>query len=119
MTPSEQIDTYFSSLPGWQGTLLKHLRSLIHDADPEIAEEWKWDVPVYTHTGMVCATSAFKDHVKMNFFKGVKLADPNKLINAGLDSKSHRAIDFSETDKPDDAGIKALVQEAVRLNTGK
>ncbi len=117
--PSQLIDKQIANTPGWKGDLLKKLRKLIHEADSEIAEEWKWDVPVFTHNGMVCAISAFKDHVKINFFKGSLLKDQYKLINAGLESKKNKAIDFSEGDKIDEAKIKDLIREAVDLNTKK
>jgi hypothetical protein len=73
-------------------------------------------MPVFTHNGMVCAISAFKDHVKINFFKGSELKDPHKLINAGLESKRNRAIDFAEGDTIDEAKLKDLIKEAVALN---
>jgi hypothetical protein len=119
MTPSELIDRQIASFTDWRGEVMKQLRSLVHEADPEITEEWKWEVGVYTHEGMVCAMSAFKDHVKLNFFKGAKLQDKNKLINAGLESKSHRSIDFFEGDNLDETKIKDLISEAVSLNTVK
>ncbi|CAN5165122.1 DUF1801 domain-containing protein [soil metagenome] len=117
MTPSESIDQQITSISDWRGALLTNLRKLIHEADPEITEEWKWDVPVFTHKGMVCAISAFKDHVKINFFKGAQLSDPHKLINNGFTSKAHRSIDFSENDTLNESGLKELIKEAVSLNT--
>jgi hypothetical protein len=117
MNPSENIDKQITNTPGWKGEMLKKLRKLIHEANPEIIEEWKWDVPVFTKNGMVCAISAFKDHVKINFFKGSQLKDPHKLINAGLESKKNKAIDFAENDKVDEGKIKDLIKEAVNLNT--
>jgi len=116
MTPSEQIDKQIASLPGWCGELMSKLRKIIHDADPEIKEEWKWSTGVFTHNGMVCALGAFKDHVKINFFKGALLKDPHKLINAGLESKQHRSIDFHEGDTIDKSKLKDLIREAVNLN---
>jgi hypothetical protein len=116
MNSSEQIDKIITATPGWRGELLKKMRKLIHEADPEIQEEWKWDVPVFTRNGMVCAISAFKDHVKINFFKGSQLKDPHKLINAGLESKKNKAIDFAEGDTVDEIKIKDLIKEAVALN---
>ena len=117
MNPSQLIDKQITGLADWRGELMAKLRKIVHQADPDIAEEWKWEVGVYVHDGMVCAISAFKDHVKMNFFKGAKLSDPHKLINNGLESKSHRAIDFSENDKINEADIKDLICEAVALNS--
>ncbi len=112
MTPSEQITAYLAELPDWRGTLLTELRACINEAAPTLTEEWKWGVPVWTGPKMVCAISAFKNHVKINFFKGVYLPDPHKIINAGLDSKEHRSIDFYEGDHLDKTALKELVQAA-------
>ena len=95
------------------------LRNLIHEADPEIIEDWKWDVPIFTHKTMVCAISAFKEHIKINFFKGASLGDPQKIFNNGFDSKQHRSIDFQEQDSINEEAVKDLVKQAVLLNTGK
>ncbi|MGH7204485.1 MAG: DUF1801 domain-containing protein [Candidatus Levyibacteriota bacterium] len=116
MNPSQLIDKQIAATGGWRGELMTKLRKLIHEADPEITEDWKWEVGVYVHNGMVCAVSAFKDHVKINFFKGAQLKDPDKLINAGLESKKNRAIDFSEGKEIKEDLIKKLIQEAVSLN---
>ena len=116
MTPSEQIDQQIKEAGGWKGEMMTKLRKLVHGADPDIQEEWKWDVGVYVHNGMVCAISAFKDHVKINFFKGAELEDPEKLFNNGLDSKKHRSIDFSEGDKLNESAIISLIKYAVALN---
>ncbi len=116
MDPTEKIDQQITDTPGWKGEMLKMLRKLIHEADPEITEEWKWGTPVFTHKGMVCALGAFGDHVKINFFKGATLKDPNKLFNAGLDAKTTRAIDIFEGDKINEAKLKDLIKEAVALN---
>lgn len=117
MDASAQIDKQIADYSDWRGKVMAQLRSLIHEADPEISEEWKWDTAVYVHKGMVCAVSGFKDHVKINFFKGALLKDPHKLINNGLESKKHRAIDFSEGDPIKEKEVKELIQEAVALNT--
>ena len=116
MTPSEQIDKQIKDTGGWRAEVMTQLRKLIHEADPEIVEEWKWDVGVYTHKGMVCAVSAFKDHVKINFFKGAELEDKEKLFNNGFTSKKHRSIDFSEGDKIKEEPLKSLIQSAVAIN---
>lgn len=116
MTPEKQIQKYLDSQQGWKGDLLRRLHKTILSASPEIVEEWKWDVPVFTQNGMVCAISAFKDHVKINFFKGAKLQDKNKLLNAGLESKQHRAIDFKEGDNFDEKKLRELIEEALNLN---
>lgn len=117
MNASEQIDKHIADLGDWRVELISRLRKLIHEADPEITEEWKWNTPVFSHKGMVCAVGAFKDHVKINFFKGATLPDPHSLLNAGFESKLHRAIDFSEGDKINEAALKDLVREAAGLNS--
>jgi hypothetical protein len=116
MNPSDLIDKQIKEAGGWKGEMISQLRKLIHEADPEIQEEWKWDVGVYVHNGMVCAVSAFKDHVKINFFKGAQLKDPNKLFNNGLESKKQRAIDFSEGDQINQPALKGLIQSAYKTN---
>ena len=116
MNASAQIDTYIKDLPGWQTEMMTKLRKLIHEADPEIIEEWKWSTPVFSHKGMVCALGAFADHIKINFFKGTTLPDPNKLFNAGFEAKKTRAIDLYEGDKLDEAALKGLIRSAVDQN---
>jgi hypothetical protein len=108
-----------TELGDWRGELLAKLRKLIHQADPDIVEEWKWDTAVFTHQGMLCATSAFKDHVKINFFKGAQLKDPQGLINNGLESKQHRSIDFNQNDDINETALIELIREAVALNVKK
>jgi len=117
MHPSKLIDQQIADLPGWRGQVITHLRKLIHQADPDIVEEWKWSTGTWSHNGPVCAVCAFKDHVKINFFKGATLPDPHKLLNAGLEAKHTRAIDFTENDKIDDPSLIVLIQSAVGLNT--
>ena len=116
LTASQQIDNYVEGLTDWRGKLTARLRKLIRDAAPELAEEWKWDTPVWSHKGNVVAAGVFKDHVKLNFFKGASLKDPMGLFNAGLDAKATRAVDFSEGDDVDEPALKALVREAVAYN---
>ena len=117
LTPSEHIDKAIKDLPDWRGELIARVRRLVQDAVPEITEEWKWDTPVWSYKGNVVAAGAFKDHVKLNFFKGASLADPKGLFNAGLEAKATRAIDFSEGDTIDQAALKDLIRAAVALNT--
>jgi hypothetical protein len=114
--PSQRISAYIAELGGWRGEMLARLRDLIHQAAPGISEEWKWDTPVFSQNGAVCAAGAFKEHVKLNFFKGASLPDPKGLFNAGLDAKASRAIDLREGDQLDAAGLKDLVRAAVELN---
>jgi hypothetical protein len=116
-TASERIDQQIAELTDWRGKQLAHLRKLIHEADPEIQEEWKWDTAVWSHNGMVCSTASFKDHLKLNFFKGASLKDPQHLFNAGLDAKATRAIDFSQGDSIDEAALKEMVRQAAAANT--
>jgi len=116
VNPSKLITAYIAELGGWRGTMLAQLRKLILEAAPGITEEWKWDTPVWAHNGLVCATAAFKGHVKVNFFKGASLKDPKRLFNAGLEAKGTRAIDFSEGDKIDASALKDLIRSAVALN---
>jgi len=92
------------------------LRKLILEAAPGFTEEWKWGTPVWSLKGNVAAVGAFKDHLKINFFKGASLPDPHGLFNAGLDSKATRAIDLQEGDKINEAALKELVRAAVALN---
>src|SRR5262245_12428912 len=121
MSSSQQITSYIADLADWRGDALARLRTLILEADPEIAEEWKWDTPVWSHKGNVVAAGAFKDHLKLNFFKGAALPDPHRLFNAGLEAKASRAIDFHEGDGIDEAALKELVRAAVdyNLSSGK
>jgi hypothetical protein len=118
VSASEQITAYIDGLPPWQRDLLGRMRQLIHDTDPEIVEEWKWDTPVFSHAGHVCAIGAFKDHVKINFFKGASLADPDGLFNAGLEAKTTRAIDLTVGDHVDEGALKRLITSAIERNLG-
>ncbi len=117
LTPSQEIDKFINDLTDWRGKWIKQFRDLILKTAPEVTEEWKWGVPVWAYKGNVVASGVFKDHVKLNFFKGASLPDPKKLFNAGLDAKATRAIDIAENDKIDMAALKELVRAAVTLNT--
>jgi hypothetical protein len=117
LTASQQIDNYITSLTDWRGKMMSRLRKLIREATPELTEEWKWDTPVWSNKGNVVAAGVFKDHVKLNFFKGASLKDPKGLFNAGLDPKASRGIDFREGDEIDEAALKDLVRAAVAHNT--
>jgi hypothetical protein len=119
MNATELIDKQIADLPDWRGKLMTKLRQIVHDADPEIIEEWKWSTAVFTHNGMVGALGAFADHIKINFFKGASLLDPHKLFNAGLEAKATRAIDFFEGDTVKEEALKDLIREAVAYNIGK
>jgi hypothetical protein len=110
---SAQIDEYLNGLPGWQREMAARLRELIHEADPEMGEAWKWGTPVFVHGTNLCAIGAFADHLKVNFFKGAALDDPAGLFNAGLEAKTSRAIDLREGDRLEEEEFRALVRRAV------
>jgi hypothetical protein len=114
--PSEHIAQQIEELGDWRGKMLAQLRKLILDAAPELNEEWKWGTAVWVHQGNVVAAGAFKDHVKLNFFKGATLEDRSGLFNAGFEAKATRAIDFHQGDKINVAALKELVRAAVALN---
>jgi hypothetical protein len=113
---SQRISDYIAGLADRRGEMLTRVRNLVHEAIPDITEEWKWDTPVWSQKGNALAGGVFKDHVKLNFFKGASLEDPNGLFNAGLDAKATRAIDFYEGDKIDEAALKNLIRAAVAYN---
>ncbi len=116
LTPSQLITNYIAELGDWRGKLLARLRQIILKVDPDMTEEWKWGTPVWSHNGDVVAVGAFKDHLKINFFKGATLPDPHSLLNAGLEAKATRAIDFHEGDKIDEPALKELIRAAVAYN---
>ncbi len=116
MTASERISSQIAELAGWRGSLLSRLRQLVHEAAPDITEEWKWGTPVWSQKGLVCSAAAFKDHVKLNFFQGAFLQDPEHLFNAGLDAKATRSIDFAEGSSIDEDALKDLIRTAVMYN---
>ena len=122
---SEQIDDIIKQYDGWKGDIIKRLRAIINDADPDIVEEIKWKMPsnpkglpVWSHNGIVCIVQTFKNDIKLVFFKGPSLSDPKKLFNSRLKS-TVRAIEFHEGDTIDDVGIKALFVKAVEANVNK
>jgi hypothetical protein len=122
-SPSEQIDLRIAELDDWRGEMLARLRALIKEADPDVVEEWKWvkptsgGTPVFSHDGGICTGEVYKSAVKLTFFKGASLKDPSGLFNSSLEGKVRRAIDFHEGDKIDEKAFKALIREAVALNT--
>ena len=116
-SPSELIDARIDDLGDWRGEMLARLRALIKEADPEVAEEWKWrGTPVWSHNGLICTGETYKNVVKMTFAKGASLKDPSGLFNSSLDGNARRAIDFHEGDKLDEEALKALIRAAVALN---
>ena len=113
-----KIDERIKQLGDWRGKMLARMRALIHDADPEIVEEWKWmGTPVFSHGGIVCTGETYKSVVKLTFAKGASLKDPAGLFNSSLDGNVRRAIDIHEGDKIDEKAFKALIRAAVALNT--
>jgi len=117
MKPSDQITKTIKETKDWRGEQMARLRKLIHEADPGVTEEWKWGSPIFSHDGMICSVSAFKDHVKVHFFKGAALADPKGLFNSGLDAKAMRAIDFREGDKVNEGAFRKLVAAGMKYNS--
>ena len=116
-SPSELIDARIEDLGDWRGEMLSRLRALIKEADPDVAEEWKWrGTPVWSHNGMICTGETYKKVVKMTFAKGAALKDPSRLFNSSLEGNVRRAIDFHEGDKLDVKALKALIRAAVALN---
>jgi len=119
-SPSDLIDARIAELDDWRGELLARLRALVKQADPDVVEEWKWrGVPVWSHDGIVCTGETYKSVVKMTFAKGASLEDPSGLFNSSLEGNTRRAIDFREGEKVDEKALKALVRDAVALNTSK
>jgi hypothetical protein len=123
---STLVDAKIAELNDWRGALLKRLRALIQEADPEVVEEVKWrkpaspsGVPVWSDHGMICTGETYKDKVKMTFAKGASLEDPSGLFNSSLEGKVRRAIDIREGDRIDEEGLKALILEAVALNESR
>src|SRR5512133_2940466 len=123
MTATEQIDERIAELDDWRGETLGRMRSLIHEADSEVVEEWKWakatspGTPVWSHDGIICTGESYKEVVKLTFMKGASLDDPAKLFNSSLEGNARRAIDIREGEQVDAAAFKALFQAAVKLNT--
>jgi hypothetical protein len=118
-SPSRLIDARIKELSDWRGETLARVRLLIKQADPEVVEEWKWGVPVWSRAGIVCTGETYKNVVKMTFAKGASLEDPAGLFNSSLAGNTRRAIDFHEGDTIDERALKALVRAAVALNTSK
>ncbi len=117
-TPSERIDDLIAGTPDWRGRVFARLRKIIHDADPEITETWKWvtanrpGTPIFEHNGIVCHINILKERVKLTFAEGSSLPDPRSLFNADLENK-RKAIDIREGDELDEAGLRALVRAGV------
>src|SRR5256885_11895471 len=115
---SELIDQRIAELEDWRGETLSRMRKLIHEADPDVVEEWKWrGTPIWSHDGIICTGESYKSVVKLTFAKGASLEDPAKLFNSSLDGNARRAIDIHEGEEVDESAFKALVRAAVALNT--
>lgn len=120
MKPNEHIDKLIAELTDWRGKTFADIRRIILMADPEIVEEWKWmGTPVWSHGGIVCIANAFKDKVKLTFYEGASIADPDKLYNNGLEGKKWRTIDYFKDDKIKEQGLADLVRSAVAHNLAK
>src|SRR4249920_2313024 len=113
---SAMIDERIEGLGDWRGEMLGRLRALIKSADPDVVEEWKWAIPVWSHDGIICTGESYKDKVKLTFAKGASLKDPAGLFNSSLDGNVRRALDIHEGEEVDESAFKALVREAVALN---
>jgi hypothetical protein len=116
-SPSELIEARVAELGDWRGEALARVRNLIREADPEVTEEWKWRVPVWSHEGIICTGETYKKAVKLTFAQGASLNDPSGLFNSSLEGKVRRAIDIHEGEEIDAEAFKALIRAAVDLNT--
>jgi hypothetical protein len=122
---AQMIDKRIRELDDWRGSVLERMRELIHEADPEVVEEWKWvkesspGTPVWSHDGGICTGEAYKQVVKLTFFHGASLKDPARLFNSSLGGNTRRAIDIREDDAIDEAAFKELISAAVAFNAAK
>lgn len=113
---SSLIDKHIAQIGGWRGEMLGRMRALIQSADPDVLEEWKWGIPVWSHDGIICTGETYNTKVKLTFAKGALVKDPSHLFNSSLEGNVRRAIDIQEGGKIDAAALKALVRAAVALN---
>lgn len=116
-SPARLIDARIKELSDWRGETLARVRAVIRQADPDVVEEWKWGIPVWSHAGIICTGETYKNAVKTTFAKGASLKDPSRLFNSSLEGNTRRAIDFHEGDRIDETALKALIRAAVALNT--
>jgi len=116
---SQFIDAKINELADWRGEMLSRLRALILRADPEVVEEWKWEIPVWSHDGIICTGESYKKVVKLTFAKGASLDDPAGLFNSSMEGKVRRAMDFREGEKINEKALKALIRAAVAFNHSK
>ena len=115
-SPSRLIDARIKELDDWRGKTLSHVRALIKQADPEVVEDWKWSVPVWSHDGLICTGETYKSVVKLTFAKGASLEDPSGLFNSSLEGNTRRAVDIHEGDELDEDAFKTLIRAAAALN---
>jgi hypothetical protein len=125
-SPSEKIDAMIRESKDWRGQAMARVRDLIKQADPEVVEEVKWakasqpgGIPVWSHSGLICTGETYKDKIKLTFAKGASIPDPVGIFNSSLDGGTRRALDIREGDSIDEEAFKALIREAVALNTAK
>ena len=116
-SPSQLIDARIAELTDWRGETLARVRRLINEADPDVVEEWKWSIPVWSHAGLICTGETYKKAVKLTFARGAALGDPSGLFNSSLEGKVRRAIDIHVGGKIDEEAFKALIRAAVALNS--
>jgi hypothetical protein len=116
---SRMIDERISELGDWRGQLLARIRAVIRQADPEVVEEWKWNVPVWSHDGVICTGETYKHVVKLTFAHGAALEDPSGLFNSSLAGNTRRAIDIQQGEKIDEKALMALIRAAARLNASR
>ncbi len=114
---SALISKRIAELGDWRGGTLSRMRKLIKAADPDVVEEWKWMNPIWSHDGIICTGESYKNHVKLTFARGASLKDPAGLFNSSLDGNVRRAIDIHEGEEVDESAFKALVRQAVALNS--
>ena len=119
MTAAQMIDGRIRELADWRGDTLERLRALIHAADPGIVEEWKWNVPVWSHDGIVCTGETYKSAVKLTFAQGAAVKDPAGLFNSSLEGNTRRAIDFRQDEAINEKAFKTLIRAAVAVNRAK
>ena len=113
---SRLIDARIKEVGGWRGQTLARVRSIIKTADPDVVEEWKWDVPVWSHDGLICTGEVYKSAVKLTFAKGASLKDPSKLFNSSLEGNTRRAIDIRESDAVNEKALATLIRAAAAFN---
>jgi len=124
-SPTQMIDQHIRDLGDWRGPVLKRMRELIHEADPEVVEEWKWKketspgTPVWSHDGGICTGESYKQVVKLTFFNGASLKDPKRLFNSSLEGNTRRAIDIHKDDAIEEGAFKELIRAAVAFNLAK